>query len=113
MMMSVEEKVKQIVENMVRNAEVDLAAFKVELERNPCYAFAWSTRAFRAATDLRLAQRLLDDDIFDVDHLRSTLQEELTVKSKYPPSSSSATANLVSVNETATIAGLLGMLKYC
>jgi ribosome-binding factor A len=112
-MMSVEEKVKQIVENMVRDAEVNLTAFKVELERDPHYAFAWSTRAFRASTDLRLAQRLLNEDIFDVNHLRSTLQEELTVKSKYPPASSSATANLSRICETATIAGLLDMLKYC
>lgn len=50
------ETLTHFADRLVRNAERDLTAWKEKLEKNPAYAFEWSSNAFQAAAELEVGK---------------------------------------------------------
>lgn len=50
------ETLTHFADRLVQNAERDLTAWKEKLEKNPAYAFEWSSRTFQAAAELEVGK---------------------------------------------------------
>lgn len=96
-----------------------ITQFREELGKDPGHAFKWGNSAFEAAARLGVAKMLVycftdrpDQPAQSVEQVRKMLLEKITNRSKYPPQSTSPTANLMEQYELAALAEAYEEIAY-
>jgi len=114
-MPTIEQKLKYL-ENRIVAANEKISNFKNELDKDPAYAFDWSTEVVRAAAYVRLASQIqshLKNSPTEetLDRVMNSLREDLARNAGLPQFSTSPMSNLVSQFTNAARAELLELLK--
>lgn len=99
---------------MAEMAQATLDKFTVEFARDPAHALNWSNGTFAAAAELKVAKMLLAaiEDGATLANIRETLTSRVLYRAKFPPQSTSPTANLIEQYELAASAEILSGLEY-
>jgi hypothetical protein len=91
-----------------------ITKFQEELELDPAHALSWGTSAFAAAAEIKILRQLVME--FETGataaDVRAYLLGKVLNAAKRPPSSSSATSNLMEQYEMAAVAEIVSELEY-
>ncbi len=109
------DKLRSRAQGLIDDAKIHLERFQTRWANNPADALEWSCHAFEYAAQNELGLQVLEylkvpnitaKDVLD------DLQKRVAQASKYVPSSSSATSNLITAHRSAAIARFLENCRY-
>jgi hypothetical protein len=101
--------------NIIEESQYVLDDFTEGFAKDPAYALSWGNGAFKAAARIRVAKELakaFENENAEVLKVRAYLTDRVVGRAKYPPQSTSPTANLMEQYEVAAYAEALEILNY-
>ena len=100
-------------------AQGKIDEFKLAFDKDPAHALEWADGVFEHVATLTVANRLIDyfadfgeDESRDIEAARTWVNNEVMIKSRNPPHSSSDTSNLLDTYILAAWASAYEILRY-